>query len=203
MAAIGGLDPSVLVSPDYQVQMQQAERQRALAQALRAQSMQDTAGNGGSVSWTQGLLASLMRYRPTSATSAPTRRSSARTRLTRGHGEHVWPAADRPRSGPAAWPKERRQRLRAPPMPLRKRHSRLRAAGTPADPLAPQCAPASCPAAACRRSCRRRGAHLLMGPMNLTGDPRRDMGLYVMNPEEYGKAMIGNAAKGPRRPISK
>ena len=55
MAAIGGLDPSVLVAPDYQTQMMQAQRRLALSQALQQQAMAETPGNGGSVSWTQGL----------------------------------------------------------------------------------------------------------------------------------------------------
>ena len=57
MAAIQapGLNPSVLVAPDYQTQMLQAQRRLEMAQALQQQALQDTPGNGGSVSWTQGL----------------------------------------------------------------------------------------------------------------------------------------------------
>ena len=32
--------------------------------------------------------------------------------------------------------------------------------------------------------------------MNLTGNPQRDMAMYVMNPDEYSKAIVTNAAKG-------
>jgi hypothetical protein len=50
MAQIG-LDPSVLVSPDYQVQMQRAQRQAALAQAL---SFAVASGHAGE--WRLGIM---------------------------------------------------------------------------------------------------------------------------------------------------
>jgi hypothetical protein len=188
MAAVTGLDPSVLVSPDYQVQMQRAQRQAALASALRSQSLQDTAGNGGSVSWTQGAarlaeaLAANISNRRSEKTQMKANQAyaSGMARMF-GLGTPQTPqgAPPSPSGGPT------------PQMPSQAPQGAP--AGPPVDPNAPPQAASPPPSAAQPAPM---GGAPSSGPMNLTGDPRRDLGLYVANPEEYGKALIGNAAKG-------
>ena len=46
--------PQAMVAPDLTVQEQQIERQRAIADALRAQSLQNDVPQRGAYSWTQG-----------------------------------------------------------------------------------------------------------------------------------------------------
>jgi hypothetical protein len=101
--------------------------------------------------------------------------------------------AQQGRSIPACRPRRRSKRLRKRPRQrLRLRAARSRPV-TNLSTMRPRKLPRrSLPAQQPQAS----GGAPSMGPMNLTGDPRRDIGLYVMNPEEYGKAMIGNAAKG-------
>ncbi len=210
MAAVGGLDPSVLVAPDYQVQLERAQRTRALAAALQQQALADTPGNGGSVSWTQGLAriadalvaGSANRRADKMQIGANQAYAAGMARLfgmPSPQGAQTAQGAPPPAQGAAMppMPPQAPQQAQAQP-------SAPFVPGAPvpsgqADPLAvqpdapPQAAPQP-PMQAPQQQAS--GGAPSQGPMNLTGDPRRDMGLYVMNPEEYGKAMIGNAAKG-------
>jgi hypothetical protein len=184
MAQVTGLDPSVLVSPDYQVQMQRAQRQAALASALRSQSLADTPGNGGSVSWTQGvarladaLAANISNKRSEKTQTKANQAYAAGMARMFGLNTPQQPNPAAPMSAAPQMPQG------APPQAP---------AGPPADPLAPL--PDAPPQAATSQPAQ--SQQPANGPMNLTGDSRRDLGLYVSNPEEYGKALIGNAAKG-------
>jgi hypothetical protein len=184
MAQVTGLDPSVLVSPDYQVQMQRAQRQAALASALRSQSLADTPGNGGSVSWTQGvarladaLAANISNKRSEKTQTKANQAYAAGMARMFGLNTPQQPNPAAPMSAAPQMPQG------APPQAP---------AGPPADPLAPL--PDAPPQAAAPQPAQ--SQQPANGPMNLTGDSRRDLGLYVSNPEEYGKALIGNAAKG-------
>lgn len=171
MAAVQGLNPSVLVAPDYQTQMMEAQRRLDLANALRAQALQDTPGNGGKVSWTQGLS------RIAAALSAS---ANSRQALSDMKGANQAYAAGMARMF-GGQPQQSAPQPQAAPV--------IHQSGpvTPGDePVAPpQAAPQPPPTSPPQAG----GAH---GAFNLTGDPQTDMAMYVMNPDEYGKAVIGS-----------
>jgi hypothetical protein len=171
-----GFNPALLVDPDIQTQQAQIQRQYALAQALREQGMQDTPGNGGSISWTQGLArladawaSRKLNQKADAQQSDVGRRYAGAMRGMFGMGQ---PEGGDPTAATAQPPRT------------------IDLPGEGQVPLG-QAAPTQAPTAAPEGQ-QPQGR----GPWSLTGNPGQDMAAYTMNPEEYGKAMIGNMAKG-------
>jgi hypothetical protein len=156
------------------VQQQQIQRQQAIAQALQQQSMQDTPGNGGAVSWTQGLarmaqaLAANKIYKDTGKQNVDlaTKQGQAMQRMFGLGGQ---PQAPDQSASPIAQiaadvAPQARAEARANPMP---------ADSAVVPPEQAQQAPQR-------------------GPMSLSGDPTQDYTDYSINPEEYSKALIAS-----------
>jgi hypothetical protein len=187
MAAVSGLDPSVLVAPDYQTQMLQAQRRLALADALRQQALQDTPGNGGTVSWTQGLARILDAVAAKRSADKGYQQLQGANQAYAAGLRSMFGGAPQTAQGAApsgATPPQMAPQAPQPTDPL---------APLPSQPVAPPQAASPPPSAPPSNNAQPGGAP---GPMNLTGNPNRDMAMYVMNPDEYGKAIIDNAAKG-------
>jgi hypothetical protein len=207
MAAIQtpGLNPSILVAPDYQTQMLAAQRRLELANALSQQAMSDTPGNGGSVSWTQGLARIMDAIASKRTASQGYKQMQGANQayaagLARMFGMQPPQMAPSPQTaqgapvGPSATPMPQAapqapQAASAPPVPF--------VPGQPpapgqADPLAPL----PPPQAAAPQPSAPPPAPTGGGPFSLTGDPQRDMMLYLSNPDEFSKQMVDVAAKG-------
>jgi hypothetical protein len=232
MAAIStpGINPSVLVAPDYQTEMLEAQRRLDLANALRQQALTDTPGNGGAVSWTQGLA----RLAAALSSSA-----NARSGYKEMKGANqAYAAGLRSMFGGAPSPAQQQAAPPAPdpqagvPQPAPVQPQAPAPADTPSGPVAPglgasrfpvqsgvdplapqpdvntnqpyytgspsappQAAPQPPSAPPSNVSFAPMGGATPSGPFNLTGDPNRDMAMYVMNPDEYSKAVVANSAK--------
>lgn len=203
MAAVQtpGLNPSVLVAPDYQTQMAQVERQRALAQVLRQQALTDTPGNGGTVSWSQGLariadaLASNISNKRADKKQLEANQAYA-AGMARMFGlqspsgapaaSQASPVAQTPQNAPQQAPAQPQAQF-VPGQPP--------AAGQ-ADPLAPlpdappQAAQPQPPSAAPAQT---GGAPAY--PFKLSGNPQQDFSDYIANSDEFTKQMIAAHAK--------
>lgn len=193
------------IAPDYQTQQMQAERRLALSQALQQQAMSDTPGNGGAVSWTQGLA----RVLDAVASKHAAKQGYADMKsANQGYAAGIWsmfhpgqpyPGAQTGQGAPSqasgtpmpAQPQATpQQSLPTDPNGIPAPNSAISAVaqGQPVAP--PQAAP---PPPSASPPAPTGGAS---NPMSLTGDPNRDMTLYMMNPDEYTKQLAGVAAKG-------
>jgi len=180
MAQVQGLNPSVLVSPDYQTQQMQAQRQLDLANALRQQALTDTPGNGGQVSWTQGLARVLSAFASKKLGKDATQQMQGANRayaqgMARmfGGAPPQQPSAAQPSPTPAPTPQSAPADAQPQATPAAMPQGGQMPPQDPQQPQAPQ-----------------------RGPMSLTGDPSRDMALYVANPDEYTKQLATLAAAG-------
>lgn len=200
-----GLDPSVIVAPDYQVQIQQAERQRALAAALRQQALEDTNPGKGSISWTQGLAriadalsANALTKRADKTQVGANRAYAAGMQKLFGGGQpasgDIVASQPAPTTVPAAAAQAgmdprllQQQGATGSPVP------QAQPSQQPTDPLAPL--PDAPPQAAPQPPSAQPQAPT-GGAFNLTGNPNRDMAMYVMNPDKYSEQIIANAGKG-------
>jgi hypothetical protein len=193
-----GLNPSVLVAPDYQTQMMMAQRRLEMAQALQQQSLQDTPGNGGAVSWTQGLARALEGYVGGSMQrKAYQQMQGANQSYAAGlrslFGGSPMGQGAQPASQGSPMPPQAQQAPQGPlptdpnGIPQASPSISATAQGQPVAP--PQAAP---PPPSAPQQAPMGGAS---NSMSLTGDPNRDMMLYMMNPDEYTKQLAGVAAK--------
>lgn len=173
--------PAIL-APDLAVEQQQLERQRAIADALRAQSLNTDVPQRGSMSWTQGaaklaqaLVANSLQKK------ADTRQAGInQAYASRMGGLFGAPSAPVSGSAPVGAPSLKGGDL---PQPA--------GAAPPASDAGTGAAPplSQAPQPDVRPSPPQGGA------MSLTGDPQRDMAMYSMNPDEYTKQVI--AAHAP------
>lgn len=204
--------PAAIIAPDILAQQQQIARQQALAQALREQSLQDNQGNGGRVSWTQGLArladawaSKKLNAKADAATTDVARQYAAGLRGLFGGGSspsnnpgtpmsadsNTQPA---PAPGNTALAAGVRQAagIPDPSDPSRGVYGSggIDDPGTldPSPPVSAS-APAEAPAAAVSSSPSPQMAPT-SGPMSLTGNPGQDMMMYSLNPDEYTKAVI-------------
>jgi hypothetical protein len=189
-----------LIAPDIAVQQQQLAREQALADALRRQSLEPADAGGGRVSWTQGLAKLAQAY--TARTNQKdidakqidvARQQAAALRGMFGAGGG--PAAGNPAAAPAA-SADPSTAVVAPggqPGFGQDMANALKEYGGVAPPPAspqPQTAAGTPPGAAPSPG----GGSGSVGPWSLSGNPDQDMASYMMNPEEYGKAVIGAQA---------
>lgn len=210
MAAIQtpGINPSVIVAPDYQTQQLEAQRRLELANALRQQAMTDTPGNGGSVSWTQGLarlaaalsasatqnsaykemkganqayaagMARLFGLQPPQSASSS---GSPVPQPTMGGGSPMPQQPPTPASSQPVAPG-----LGASPNPVQNGIDPLSPDAPPQAASTPPSAPPPAPTG---------GAPSMHSAFSLTGDPQRDFMLYMMDPSAYTQQLAAVAGK--------
>jgi hypothetical protein len=209
MANIAPSAPNIaqaLIAPEYQAQQAQAQRNYALAQAMRQQSMEDSqAPGGGRVSWTQGvarlaqaLSAGVLNSRADKQSKASNQAYAQGLRgMFQGGGGQASGAGGA--SAPPATlnvPEEMPAASQAPQPVQPSQQPSAPQQGQP-DPLAAQPGPmagggsASAPPPSGNAGPGLLGNGSQRGAWSLTGNPNQDMSDYMLNPDKYGEAVIG------------
>jgi hypothetical protein len=193
MAAIAQPNPMSgallsLAAPDYQIQQLRAQRAYALAQALQQQALEPIDGHGGAISWTQGLAKIADALVGAGANRRADRQMIAANQALANGLKGLFGAGQVPGgSATAAAPAQT-------PTPAAFVPGQAPAPGQP-DPLAPL--PDAPPQAASTPPSAPPPAPTGgASPMSLTGDPNRDLALYMMNPDAYTQQLATVAGKG-------
>ena len=206
--------PQALLAPDLSVEQQQAQRQSDLAAALRQMSLEPIDAGKGNIAWTQGA-AKLAQ----ALAGAITQRRADKQQMnlnqafagrmgsmfgTAGGGGQASGGGGAPSPPPSISPPQ--SASPAPPMtpsvlqppPMRPQVDPLAALPDPNAPMPEQGAPMpqQAPMPPQPMPQQEPPQQAQRGPWSLSGDPRQDMSAYMLNPEEYGKAVIGNLGKG-------
>ena len=188
--------PASLVVPDAAAQQAQIQRNQMLAEALRQQSLQDTQAGRGAVSWTQGLsrladalVAKKLNKKVDAQNTALAQQYATGLRQMFGGGAPG--GQQEQQSGSRS-----SEVVGGPPQPgsLEALASQMGPAGNLGSPSPQQPAGESAPPSVPPSGAGAGMAPSQSGPMSLTGDPGRDMSMYMLNPEEYTKNVIASNA---------
>lgn len=195
--------PQALLAPDLSVEQQQAQRAQDLAAALRQMSMEPIDAGKGNIAWTQGAakLAQALAGRIVQG-----RADKAQLKLNQAFAGRMGAMFGQPGGGgqasgvggapspPSSIAPPAAPQVAAPiqPPPMRPQADPL--APLPEQPVPQQAPPQPQMALQPQEASQQPPQQPQRGPWSLSGDPRQDMSAYMLNPEEYGKAVIASHA---------
>lgn len=200
--SVNFMSPQALIAPDLAVQQEQLQRQQALADALRQQALTPSdapAGwrgvSDGIAKLGQALIANRQQKSIYAKQTDLSRQYAGALRGMfggqQGGGGPSSPTggADPPAAPPSVAQSPAMPASQIPPQPMAQIDPNDAAGASQGAPQQPQQPPMQAPVAppqAAQPSQR--------GPWSLSGNPQQDMGDYLLNQEEYGKAVIGSHA---------
>lgn len=190
-------NPATLIAPDLAVAQQQIARKQAIIDAMRSQSLSPIDAGRGSVSWTQGLAKMLDAY---AANSMQKRNDAQAIDINRQYASRLAPMFGgsapapsgpnpyAPTPAPSPSPSPQPPTADNGPLPAMPPVNPSPAASSPQDapPVTPSLPTGQPPAPAAAAMPSAAPSY----PMALTGNPQQDMGYYIMDPEDYTKAVI-------------
>lgn len=179
-STVNFFSPQALIAPDLAVEQQQIERQRALADALRAQSLENDVPRQGAVSWTQGVAKLAQALSANKLQKRADQRQMAINQAYASQVGNLFGGVPAKGGDPASGGGDASNG----PSPS------FNAAFTPqamqavqnGQPAPPVQEPAPEPQT------------YQPGPLSLSGNPGQDMALYAQDPQEYVKQVIATHA---------